>query len=53
MNFRKKDEIMELNDSSGIDFRGGRMGIEAVGKVKLQAAQISLDAVTEIKATTE
>lgn len=53
LNFRKKDEILELNDSSGIDFRGGRMGIEAVGKVKLQAAQISLDAVTEIKATTE
>lgn len=53
LNIKKKDEKMELRDSGSINFSGSQIEIEANGKVKLQARQLSLNAASEIKATTE
>lgn len=44
---------MELSDSSAVYFGGGKVEIEADGKVKFNAKQILFDAAGEIKATAE
>lgn len=53
LNIGKDKEQMEINDSSNISFSGSRIAVEADGKVKLRAKQISLNAASEIKAITE
>lgn len=53
LNITKKGEVMELSDSSAVYFGGGKVEIEADGKVKFNAKQILFDAAGEIKATAE
>lgn len=53
LNIRKEKDRIALDDSNSISISGSQIEIEANGKVKLQARQISLNAPAEIKATTE
>lgn len=53
LNVKKEKNQMEWNDSSRIGFSGSQIAIEANGKVKFRAKQLSLNAESEIKATTE
>lgn len=53
LNIRKGKDSMALSDSSNISFNGGKIEVEANGKIKIQAKQILLNAASEIKATTE